>query len=110
MEPPSTNAPYQVKARYLRWLYRRRKPSSRWTATDKLIINQAQQAEQWRVVQAEYERLFPEAEVPLAYILVDVWTEVRKLAGWSYDYAAQCWRRKDRSPAIEDDGSEWLHL
>jgi hypothetical protein len=110
MLEPTPNASYEVKVRYLRRLYRQHKPSSRWTATDKLIIDQAKQAEQWRVVKAEYERLFTEAEVPLAYILVNVWTEARELAGWDYDCTAQCWRRADRSPVVEDDGSEWAHL
>jgi hypothetical protein len=60
-------------------------------------------------VKAEYERLFPEAEVSLA-ILVNVWIEARELAGWNYDCTAQFWGRADRSLVVEDDGSEWAHL
>jgi hypothetical protein len=110
MGNPTPDAPYELRARHVRWLYRRQKPEQRWTKNDKLIIDQAQQAEQWRLVKTEYERLFPKGEVPLAYILVNVWTEARELAGWNYDCTAQCWRREDRSPVIEDDGAEWAHL
>ena len=105
----SPDAPFEDKARHIRALYRRHKPGQRWSG-NKLIVDQAQQAQQTRIVQAEYERLFPERDVKLERILVDVWIEARQLAGWTYDRAAQGWRRADGSPVLEDDGSEYAHL
>ena len=86
------DAPAEDKARHLRWLYRQ-------TGGEK----SAQ-------VGPEYERLFPEREIRLDHILVDVWNEARRLAGWTYDRTAQGWRRADGSPVLYDDGEEWRHL
>lgn len=80
------------KARQLRALYRQRQPAVRWHG-DKMIIDQAQQAEQWRIVRAGFERLYgrPSIAGELERILTTVWTEGRELAGQSYDYARQAW-------------------
>lgn len=85
-------ASYDDKARHLRRLYRQR--GERGSAA----------------VQAEYNRLFPEADVRLDQILVSAWKEGRELAGWTYDNTAQGWRRADGSAVREDDGREWSHL
>lgn len=91
--PPEPTDDYETKARHLRWLYR-----------------QNCGPDQYRIVRAEYDRLFPEAEVRLDQILVNAWIEGRQLAGWTYDVGTQCWRRADGSPVLNDDGSEWAHL
>ena len=85
-------APYEDKARYLRRLYRQTG------------------GERSTQVQPEYERLFPDGGVGLDHILVDVWKEARRLAGWTRDKDAQCWRRADGSRVVEDDGREYAHL
>jgi len=105
------DADYETKARYLHWLYRRHRPAARWSG-NKLVIDQAQQAQQWRLVKAEYSRLFGEGRPrdELGQILVSVWIEARKLAGWVYDSHTQCWRRSNGSPVVDDDGTEWLNL
>lgn len=106
--PDSTD---DEKQRRIRWLYRRHRPQSRWTPSNKLIIDQAQQAEQLRIVQAEYVRLYGELDRDmLAHVLSNVWTEARELAGWTYDLTRQCYRRADGSVVVDDDGSEWKHL
>lgn len=105
-------ADYETKARYLRWLFRRHNPRLIRHASGKRSIDQAEQQEQWRIVKAEYERLFPgeRDKHEIAQILLDVWTEARRLAGWTYDFQSQCWRRADGSRVLYDDGSEWRHL
>lgn len=67
-------------------------------------------AEKSTQVRPEYERLFPNAELPLDHILASAWFEARELAGWTYDTTAQCWRRADGSRVLDDTGEEWRHL
>lgn len=92
----------EAKDRQLRALYRQHKPAVRWNA-DKMIIDQAQQAEQWRIVRTEFERLYgrPSARGELERILTTVWTEGRELAGQTYDYARQAWIGPDGERAID---------
>lgn len=106
------DADYATKARHLRWLYRRHNPRLIRHAPGKLCIDQAEQADQWRIVKAEYHRLFPgeRDRLELSQILLDVWTEARLLAGWTYDVPSQQWLRADGSVVLYDDGSEWKHL
>lgn len=84
-------APYEDRARHLRALYRQNKAEQREVSPGKLVVDPKQQAEQWRIVKAEYDRLFPEREIRLALILVNVWAEERELAGQRYDRAKQAW-------------------
>jgi hypothetical protein len=78
------------KARHIRALHRRHKPSVIWNS-NKQIINQSEQAEQTRIVQAEYERLYPDREIPLGHILSTVHIEERELRGETYDSIRQRW-------------------
>ncbi len=111
-DPISPDADFETKARHLRWLYRRHNPRLIRHSPGKLSIDQAEQEDQWRIVKAEYHRLFPgeRDKLELSQILVNVWTEARLLAGWTYDYVAQAWFRSDGSRVLYDDGSEWKHL
>ena len=104
MERPSPNASYDVKARYLRWLYREMNRGAR--------RREIQGDRVYPAVLHEYRHLFEEGrrDVSLDRILVNVWIEARELAGWTYDRTIQCYRRADGSRVIVDDGSEWAHL
>jgi hypothetical protein len=103
MEPAKPKDGEGDKGRYLRWLYRR--------MNDPLPIWERHPYDKWRVICEEHERLFGETDdLHLAHIIKDVWLEARKLAGWGYDYNAQCWRRAYGSVVTNDDGSEWRHL
>mgnify|MGYP001206612137 CR=1 FL=1 len=84
------DAPFEDKARHLRALYRQHRPSARWRG-NKLVIDQAEQALQMQLVEGEFGRLFPAGDARLDLILVDAWTEARKLAGQTYDYSRQTW-------------------
>lgn len=46
----------------------------------------------YRLVKAEFDRLFPNGGARLDQILVNAWKEGRELAGQRYDRTAQCWR------------------
>jgi hypothetical protein len=76
------------KHRHIRALHRQHKPSVTWNG-NKQIINQSEQAEQTRIVQAAYEELG--CDIPLAQILTDVWIEERQLRGETYDSIGQRW-------------------
>jgi hypothetical protein len=74
----------------IRALHRLHTPSVSWNG-NKQIINQSEQAEQTRIVQAEYERLYPDREIPLGHILSTVHIEERELRGETYDSIGQRW-------------------
>jgi hypothetical protein len=82
----------EANDRRIRAVFRQHKPSVRWNR-DKMIVDQAEQADQWRAVQAEFERLYgrPSLGGELPYILKTVWIEERELRGERYDYGAQAW-------------------
>lgn len=88
--PVTASDSYEVKARHLRWFFRRR-------PTDAELSR-------------EYERLFPDGQPPLGHIVVNAWIEARELAGWTRDEQLKRWHRADGSRVLEDDGSEWSHL
>jgi hypothetical protein len=74
----------------IRALHRQHTPSVSWNG-NKQIINQSEQAEQTRIVQAEYERLYPNREISLGHILSTVHIEERELRGETYDTIGQRW-------------------
>jgi len=88
----------QKRAKRLRWTYRRQ-------------IGRGHEA-QWPNVVAEFERLYgrPPEKGEAEFIVKDAWREARQLAGWTYDYGVQGWRRADGTRVTEDDGGEWRHL
>lgn len=94
------DAPDEEKGRHLRALYRQHKPGVTWRG-GKMIVDQAGQAEQWRMVKAEYGRLYGDAGSghDLSRILTSAWTEERELAGQRYDYNRQAWFNADGSRA-----------
>ena len=89
------------KQRHLRALYRDNKPEQREVSPGKLVIDPAQQGEQWRIVSAEYERLYgePSRGGMLEHILKSAWIEERELAGQVRDRATQAWLNPDGSRA-----------
>lgn len=90
---------YETKARALRALFRKHKPSHTITPRNHLILNQAEQDRQREIVLAEYQRLFGRTswDLDLSRILKSVWTEELEMAGKWYDYGSQCWRNPDGS-------------
>ena len=103
----SPDDPFDHRARHLRALYRRTNPTQRRSERGFLVIDQAQQADQTRIVREAYDRLFPGSEVSLDQILVSVWREARELAEWRYDPQSQAWLRADGAVAREGDDHEW---
>lgn len=99
--PASSN---EEKERHLRWLNRE--------MVRRVNRGEAIGSDIHPAVTQEYERLFGVRGegLELAHILKDVWTEARKLAGWTYDMTAQAYFRADGSRVLYDDGSEWRHL
>jgi hypothetical protein len=87
---------FEAKAREFRRLYRQME----------------RRGEPWHVIKAEFEPIFgrPPERGEAEHTVTDAWTEARELAGWAYDYNAQCWLRADGSRVLNDDDSEWRHL
>ena len=89
---PTADEPHEIRARYLRALFREHRPATEFTDQGKLIIDQVQQARQWALVSEEYRRLFqPPRPGGLEHILTSVWTEARELRGERYDRSRQAW-------------------
>jgi hypothetical protein len=79
----------------IRALHRDNAPRQYLNVYGKLVIHQAEQARQTAVVQAEYERLYPNREIPLGHILSTVHIEERELRGETYDSIGQRWLDAD---------------
>jgi len=88
----------EKRAKRLRWTYRRQ--------------NGCGHEAQWPIVVAEFVRIYGRApeKGEAEFIVKDAWREARELAGWTYDYSVQGWRRVDGTRVTEDDGREWRHL
>lgn len=100
---PTAEGPYEVRARYLRALFREHRPAAEFTDQGKLIIDQVEQAHQWALVRDEYQRLFQNPRTgELEHILTNVWIEARELRGERYDRSRQAWVTPDGTMVKHD--------